>query len=602
MPRPDSYSIAAPMPYCHPSHPCLTGHTTHKHMNKTSIIAVLLTTALAALLTACGGPSDAHLSLEEAEDSLRTNPVRSLAMLDSMAARSIPDPADQALHALLTTQARSMVGYEETDDSLISTAVAYYRKHDHNERLMKALYLQGCIDKNARDFSKAVLAASETTDLANKRTDWLWMAKGEELLTHIFRLTQKSDDCLKHSVRAAEYYKKAGRTINHWFCLTDIVDAYTMGSNYGRAAVLLDSIESVVSDSGVLSDCMAQHMYIYLDQGNYTKAEQCMRRLMDYRNNYESGPVEHTWLARIRHAKGDHQGARLEIDSARAEVRDAVDKMYITQSVYRMLKDDHDYQRAIDYADSLIAYQGEAARESFRQTVVSAQRDYYNTQAKKEVTERNRMQRLAISVIVVCLVLFVFTVGTHRIRMHVKDNQIESKMNEILVLSERVRQDDKENQDLKMLAERSLRDRWDTVNLLCNEYFEKGDNQKLKSTIINKVDEEMERICSKKHMEEIETMVNQSLNGIVDKLRTQCPDLKSEDVLFATLIYAGLAPRAVCLCTGIKLKYFYTKRMRLVERINNSSATDKELFISKLWRHSDKDSTPHATTAEGPKE
>lgn len=573
-------------------------HATRKHMNKTSTITTLITMALMVLLAACSGSSDTHLRLVEAEDSLNTNPYRSLAILDSMGTRSIPDPADRALHALLTTQARNIVGYTETNDSLISTAVAYYRKHDHDERLMKSLLLQGYIDKNARDFGKAVLATTEATDIATQRTDWLYMAKGEELLTHIFRLTQKSSDCLKHSQQAAEYYKKAGRTINHWFCLTDIVDAYTMSNDYKHAITLLDSLERVVTDSGVISDCMAQHMYLYLDQRNYSKAEQCMKRLMTYRNNYQSGPVEHTWLAQIKHAKGDREGARIEIDSARAEVRDALDKMYITQAVYKMLKEDHDYQRAVDYADSLIEYQGEASRESFRQTVVAAQRDYYNTQAKKEVVERNRMQRLAISVIVVCLIIFVFTVGTHRIRMHVKDNQIESKMNEILVLSERVRKDDKENQDLKMLAERSLRDRWDTVNLLCNEYFEKGDNQKLKSTIINKVDEEMERICSKKHMEEIEIMVNQSLNGIVDKLREQCPDLKSEDVLFATLIYAGLAPRAVCLCTGIKLKYFYTKRMRLVERINNSSATDKDLFISRLWRHNDKDNGSQPTTHE----
>ena len=156
-------------------------------------------------------------------------------------------------------------------------------------------------------------------------------------------------------------------------------------------------------------------------------------------------------------------------------------------------------------------------------------------------------------------------------------------------VAERLKKDDKENQDLKMQAEKSMRGRWDLVNMLCNEYFEKGDNEKLKAGIISKVDKEMERICSRKHMEEIETLVNNSMNGIVTKLRTQCPELKQEDVLFATLVYAGLAPRAVCLCTGIKLKYYYTKRMRLVERINRTDAPNKELFISKLWHDTDKD-------------
>lgn len=571
-------------------------------MKITTTIARIALITCTLLLAACSESGDTQDRLNRAEKVMKEDPSQALAILDSIDAHDIPTPGQQAQYALITTQARNMCNYDETSDSLITQAVNYYRQHGTRRQLMQSLYLKGRINCNDREFGKAVLAATEATSLAQEENDYLAMARGEELLTSIFRLTQKSDDCLKHSRQAAEYYKKAGREVNHWFCLTDIVDAYNASSDYDKAAVLLDSIESVATDSGVLSDCMAQRMYICLYQKNYKKADECMRRLMSLRNNYRSGPVEHTWIAQIKHAQGDEAGCRSHLDSAWAEVRDAMDKMYITHAIYNMYKEDHNYEKALPYADSLLIYQGEAARESFRQTVVSAQRDYYSSQAKKEGTAKVRMQRLAVIIIIICLVIIVSVAGMHRFRMHIKDNLIESKMNEILVLSERVQKDDQENQDLKLLAERSMRDRWETVNMLCNEYFEKGDNERLKATIINKVDREMERICSKKHMEEIEQLVNGSLNGIVDKLRAQCPELKQEDVLFATLVYAGLAPRAVCLCTNIKLKYFYTKRMRLVERINKSSASDKELFISKLWRHSDKDTTPQDGASEEEKE
>lgn len=559
-------------------------------MKKTYIIIRLTLLAAICLLAACADAERMEDHLSQTEETMKTDPARALDMLDSISRQNIPTREQQARYALLYTQARYLNGYEIRSDSLINTAVSYFREHGPKQLLMKSLQAKARINLVNHDLGKAVLAATEASELAAQDSDYLWMARSEEVLAHVFRRTQKYDDCLLHSRNAAEYYKKAGREVNHWFCLTDVVDAYTMNSaTYDKALALIDSIDEVATDSGVISDCMAQRMYILIDKRDYQKAEKCMQKLMSCRDNYQPGPVEHTWLAIIKHSKGDIKGATEEVRSAWAQVRDAMDKVYITRAVYEMCKAEGRYDHAVIYADTLLAYQTEATNEDFRQAVVTVQRDYYDSQAQKEGTAKERMQRLTIIVIIVCMIVIMMTAITHRFRVHVKDSLIESKMNEILLLSERLKKDDKENQDLKMQAEKSMRGRWDLVNMLCNEYFEKGDNEKLKAGIISKVDKEMERICSRKHMEEIETLVNNSMNGIVTKLRTQCPELKQEDVLFATLVYAGLAPRAVCLCTGIKLKYYYTKRMRLVERINRTDAPNKELFISKLWHDTDKD-------------
>lgn len=559
-------------------------------MKKTYTIIRLTLLAAICLLAACADAERMEDHLSQTEETMKTDPAKALAMLDSISRQNIPTREQQARYALLYTQARYLNGYEIRSDSLINTAVSYFREHGPKQSLMKSLQAKARINLVNHDLGKAVLAATEASELAAQDSDYLWMARSEEVLAHVFRRTQKYDDCLLHSRNAAEYYKKAGREVNHWFCLTDVVDAYTMNSaTYDKALALIDSIDEVATDSGVISDCMAQRMYILIDKRDYQKAEKCMQKLMSCRDNYQPGPVEHTWLAIIKHSKGDIKGATEEVRSAWAQVRDAMDKVYITRAVYEMCKAEGRYDHAVIYADTLLAYQTEATNEDFRQAVVTVQRDYYDRQAQKEGTAKERMQRLTIIVIIVCMIVIMMTAITHRFRVHVKDSLIESKMSEILLLSERLKKDDKENQDLKMQAEKSMRGRWDLVNMLCNEYFEKGDNEKLKAGIISKVDKEMERICSRKHMEEIETLVNNSMNGIVTKLRTQCPELKQEDVLFATLVYAGLAPRAVCLCTGIKLKYYYTKRMRLVERINRTDAPNKELFISKLWHDTDKD-------------
>ena len=135
---------------------------------------------------------------------------------------------------------------------------------------------------------------------------------------------------------------------------------------------------------------------------------------------------------------------------------------------------------------------------------------------------------------------------------------------------------------LNRTIETLMRSRWETLSMLCDEYFEKGDNDVTRPTILKDIETEISKMRSPKNIRNIEKEVNLYAGGIVERLRTQCPWLKSDDITFIMLIYAGFSPRTVCLFTGIKIKYFYGKRSRLTERIMASDAKDKELFCTKM--------------------
>ena len=72
------------------------------------------------------------------------------------------------------------------------------------------------------------------------------------------------------------------------------------------------------------------------------------------------------------------------------------------------------------------------------------------------------------------------------------------------------------------------------------------------------------------------------MNNIAVVLREQCSFLKEEDFIFIILVYAGFAPRTICMFTNIKFKHFYNKRSRLIERIKKSDVKDKEWFVSRF--------------------
>lgn len=92
----------------------------------------------------------------------------------------------------------------------------------------------------------------------------------------------------------------------------------------------------------------------------------------------------------------------------------------------------------------------------------------------------------------------------------------------------------------------------------------------------------MESLRNPRNLKSLQESVNRNIGGILDRLKAQCPFLKDSDLIFLSLIFAGLAPRAICMMTGIKLKSFYNKKKRLSDRILESEAPDKEWFILKM--------------------
>lgn len=138
------------------------------------------------------------------------------------------------------------------------------------------------------------------------------------------------------------------------------------------------------------------------------------------------------------------------------------------------------------------------------------------------------------------------------------------------------------NLDLEAKVDELYRKRFDTLNMLCNEYFEKRDSDKVRLSLFNEVEKYIMALRDPKSLNELETVVDSYLDNILTRLREQMPALSRTDRQFITYLYAGFSPRAVCLFTDIKLKNFYNRRSRLKDRILASDAPDKDFFVSKI--------------------
>lgn len=154
--------------------------------------------------------------------------------------------------------------------------------------------------------------------------------------------------------------------------------------------------------------------------------------------------------------------------------------------------------------------------------------------------------------------------------------EIHEKEQNLVELQERR---DNDISELQKEIEILFLSQWDTINMLCREYVEPPTSDKSKIIIANNINRELDKLRSPHSLRQIEETVNRYRDSIVERLRTQCSFLTQEEITFMTLIYGGLSSKAISLIMGLKGRYFYVKRDRILNKIAESDVTDKKDFI-----------------------
>ena len=153
---------------------------------------------------------------------------------------------------------------------------------------------------------------------------------------------------------------------------------------------------------------------------------------------------------------------------------------------------------------------------------------------------------------------------------------------EIEELSMMIEERSERNLELREKVNALYRSRLDTLNMLCNGYFDNNDSEKMRDVFYKDVEKQILALRDNKSVEALEEIVNEYLDNTMLRLREQMPELTVGDLKFLAYIYAGFSPRAVCIFMNIKIKTFYNRRNLLKERILASDAPDKEFFVSRM--------------------
>lgn len=192
-------------------------------------------------------------------------------------------------------------------------------------------------------------------------------------------------------------------------------------------------------------------------------------------------------------------------------------------------------------------------------------------------SERSMRNLWIITGIVLGIALIAGVVALILIR-----SRMAKKRTEIEELSLMIEERSERNLELKKKVNALYKSRLDTLNMLCNGYFDNSGSEKMRDVFYKDVEKQILTLRDNKSVEALEEIVNEYLDNTMLRLREQVPELTVNDLKFLAYIYAGFSPRAVCIFMNIKIKTFYNRRNLLKERILASEAPDKEYFVSRM--------------------
>ena len=579
----------------------------------------------AFLLCSCVKEDATWKSLVHINDIMESDPAEALDELNLMRADEIESDKSLALYGLLRAQALHKNHIFGEKDSLIEVSVRYYRKNGPDSMLMKAYFYQGVTLNNQQVHIEAMTAGFKSLDIALQRNDALWLAKGYELIADVCNDINTRDDELKYRDLAVSYYEKAGRVVNTFFSRYDKGSALYNLRRYEDCEEVMDSLLNDIKtcdDYNLRHICMGLMMTVALDMDNIGMARIFSDSIRALRPYISLSSTDYSAFAEVEIESGDLVKAQMYIDSASVLSSSCNDSIYFNLADYHKAQKKKDFESACGSLEKLLELQNREVGFTLEQSVPRAERDYIEWKEKRMRRQARKMRN-----ILWCIVVGGVTLGAALSIYARKKSDVEDKMAEFFslerqydalvdefsalkasaslsektmsTLSETVSRQKTElstlkrnvsthksrSKELAELCHTVFDDHCSTLNHLCGEYFEKGDSDVLKPSILKEVEKEIKAMTDWGTLSKFEDFANNFYDGIARRLREQCAGLlKPVDMDFLILVFCGLAPRTICLFSNIRLKNYYARRSRLAERISKSDVKDKELFLKYIGR------------------
>lgn len=121
--------------------------------------------------------------------------------------------------------------------------------------------------------------------------------------------------------------------------------------------------------------------------------------------------------------------------------------------------------------------------------------------------------------------------------------------------------------------------KFETASAFCEQYFEFNGSDTDKQRLFLEVKRQVDKLRADDFIEELLVLINNCENNIISRISEQLPDIKDIDIKILVYSIVGFRAKAICTFLDISQSNLYTRRSRLIKKIEQSDAKDKKEFL-----------------------
>ena len=511
--------------------------------------------------------------MDSAEVVMNDNPQKALEYMEIIDAKSLSSKSKKARYALLYTEAQYKNYIPIPSDSLIKVAVQYYSISRNTLNKFKSYYYLGAVYNDLQVYPDALLALTHAEQLVDKIDDYYLRGLLYNMLGTVYKHTYDYNFALKDFELAEDLYKCAGKELHWAFATYDIAECLHLQHYYSAT----DSVLRIVQDWAdkhneyrMLSDCL----FFRLACSFYMNTAENSKALLDSCKSYyrESDDGSYSLiLASYFIAVDDYDKAFYYLNKVQEDKLSRLNNIntdYLKSLLYEKLGQS---DKAFEYYKNYVVKQNSDVLLKIRRPVVGIQKDYYQNLVQLEsIKSRNRIT-IMVLVIVIMIVIVVFLWLYIRFRQR----EYDAKVNGYLQTIDELTACESKNRDkiscLNLKVREMLRKHFIPSDYLYTRFYEQIDDNKKAERLYKVVKAQMDAFTSSKNIDQLDGLLNETFDGIMDKLETQELDLKEKEIMLIRFVLTGFSAKSIAALLNDTQQNINQRKKRLLDKIAQKS-------------------------------
>ena len=529
--------------------------------------------------------------LIKSEELMMSSPDSSFFILKGIDPTEIAGKKSQALYALLLSQAMDKNWIDEVDDSLIMTAVNYYRNSNDAEHKFLSYYYLGRVQQNSGNLAKALVSFAVAEEMAGQISDNYSIGLLYAQFGRIYQTLYDYPKSIESFSKACHFYDLANKSSHKVYAKLSLAQLYKSVKQYDKSYEIISEIITAAYDSKdvyLTQQCVQLLFQIYEQQGDMQGTKSLLT------SKYVKLCNDDLMLMQAKayaYALQKSDSAKLYMSRAWKLARNSSDSAQLYFREYKLNKFVGKHDVALKKHEKVLYIQDTIVRKNLQQPILTAQKDYYQTEYKVKAQELKQSKNRLAAFICISVAVIIMLVIAYRYRIRVKQKQIESYIDKIynlesslLAVNEEADSAIVENVEMRKKINSLFGSQFNLIDKLCTTYYETQAANKDKDAIYTQVRNEIEKLQSnRKHIMQLEKIINLYMDNVVARIRETVPQMTEMEIRLCCFYLAGFSAKAISVFTNDSIGNIYMKKVRMKAKISESDSKDKDVILEYFF-------------------